>query len=146
MTPFYSFFRANFFLLSGQFSFPGRRVGEIIPQKSDEAFTIFRQMIKKRNPQKGKPGAIFKVRFQVINMSPEKNRIFSLFTIPFFTGLPGFCSKIWLENKNREGEFMGIYEWETVQDAENYSQSFAMRNMTKRSLPGSASFEITAQQ
>ena len=34
------------------------------------------------------------------------------------------------------------YEWDSVQDAENYEKSFAIKLMTKRAVPGSINFEI----
>ena len=43
------------------------------------------------------------------------------------------------------GDFQGIYEWDTAQDAENYAHSFAVRFMTMRSVPGSVSCEIAPQ-
>jgi hypothetical protein len=55
--------------------------------------------------------------------------------------LPGFRTKLWTVDENN-GDFQGIYEWETLQDAENYAHSFAMQFMTNRSLPGSVSFQI----
>ena len=41
---------------------------------------------------------------------------------------------------------MGIYEWDTVQEAENYASSFAMKFMTMRSVSGSVSCEIIPKQ
>jgi hypothetical protein len=40
------------------------------------------------------------------------------------------------------GDFQGIYGFETVKDAEAYAGSFAVRFMTKRSVPGSISYRI----
>lgn len=37
---------------------------------------------------------------------------------------------------------MGVYHWKTVEDAERYSKSIAMRFMTKRSVEGSVWFDI----
>jgi len=39
------------------------------------------------------------------------------------------------------GGFQGIYEWYTMQDAEIYEKSFAIKLMTKRAIPGSIVFE-----
>jgi hypothetical protein len=36
----------------------------------------------------------------------------------------------------------GIYEWDKIEDAECYSKSIALTNMTKRSVPGPISYEI----
>lgn len=140
--PLKSFFRANAYLLSGRLYFSRERVGEKILMEDKTKFTIFREAHLdppglKSNP----PGARFVVRFHVEGMSPKVNKIFSLFTIPFFVGLKGFRSKLWLLDE-MGGDWMGIYEWQTVEDAKSYSESFAMRFMTKRSVPGSVSFNI----
>jgi hypothetical protein len=42
----------------------------------------------------------------------------------------------------RNGDFQGLYEWNSVEQAEEYVNSFAMNFMTKRSIPGSVSYEI----
>ena len=144
--PFLSFVKANVYLAAGRLHFPKARIGELV-QVEDGAtvttFTIFRELIIKP-PRLGwdeEHGARFKARFHVEKMSPKKNKVFSLLTIPFFIGLKGFRSKIWLQDE-KGGDAMGIYEWQTVDDARNYSESFAVRFMTKRSVEGSTSFTI----
>jgi len=145
LNPWVSFMKANLSLIAGRFHFPRERLGEVLAQEDGGKFTIFRQMVKDPGRETDRvPGAVFKVRFQVAKMSPRRNKIFSWFTIPFFAGLPGFRSKLWLLDEENSF-FMGIYEWASVEDAENYSQSFAMKFMTNRSVPGSASFEIIAK-
>ena len=145
VNPIHSFLRANFDLLLGRLHFPEDRIGEVIEAENGQKYTIFRQMYKDVGPGEEKPQAIFKVCFHVTNMSPERNKVFSLFTIPFFAGLPGFRSKLWLVDEESGGN-MGIYEWQTAEDAQNYSQSFAMRFMSRRSIPGSAKYEIINNQ
>lgn len=141
--PLKSFIRANVYLLSGRLHFPRERIGEKIRVDDGTEFTIFRQAyLEPPRSYGGKtPGARFKVRFHVEKMPPKVNKVFSLFTIPFFVGLVGFRSKIWLLDET-SGDWMGIYEWQTVEDARSYSKSFAMRFMTNRSVEGSVSFEI----
>lgn len=55
-----------------------------------------------------------------------------------FIGLPGFNTKFWMVAPET-GRFQGIYQWASRQDAEDYSGSFAMRFMARRSEPGSIS-------
>ncbi len=38
--------------------------------------------------------------------------------------------------------FQGVYEWDTVPDAEAYWTSFPMRLMKRRAVPGSVVHEI----
>jgi len=39
-------------------------------------------------------------------------------------------------------EFQGLYEWDTVDEAEKYRFSFPMRLMKKRAIPQSLTYEI----
>ncbi len=43
------------------------------------------------------------------------------------------------------GLCQGLYQWQTVEDAESYSRSVAMRFMAGRSEPGSVQFTIIDQ-
>lgn len=141
--PLFSFCRGVARILSGRFRLLQERVGGTVTAQNGVAFTVFRQG-RFTPPGPGgesPPGARFTVRFHVKNMSPERNKRFSLLTIPFFVGMPGFRSKLWLVNED-VGDFMGIYEWQTERDARNYSTSFAMHFMTNRSEEGSVSFDI----
>jgi hypothetical protein len=141
MNPILSFFKANFYLLTGRLHFPRNQVGETIKLDGEE-WIIFRQAILDPRPNPTtKPGAIFRPRFHVAGMSLQQNIRFSILPIPFIVGLPGFRSKLWLYNKSN-GDSQGLYEWDTVRDAENYRQSFAMEFMTRRSVPGSVSAQV----
>ena len=141
MNPIFSFLKANLYLLTGRLHFPRHRIGETIKLEGEE-WIIFRQAIldSRANPP-NKPGAIFRPRFHVAGMSLQQNIRFSILPIPFIVGLPGFRSKLWLYNTSN-GDFQGLYEWDTVRDAENYAHSFAMEFMTRRSVPGSVSAQI----
>lgn len=140
--PFLSFLNTLVYALRGRLHFPKGRIGEVLTMEDGQEFTIFREVIV--DPSQTQPnelGATFRVRFHVAHMSPMLNKLFSLLPIPFFVGLPGFRSKIWTLNE-ATGDFQGIYEWDTLQDAENYAKSFAMKFMTLRSVRGSISHEI----
>jgi hypothetical protein len=89
--------------------------------------------------------AVFKVRFHLTNMPPKRNIKFSLVPMLIILGLPGFRAKLWMLNEVN-GDFQGIYEWDTLQDAENYANSFALKFMISRSVPGSVSHEIIPDQ
>jgi hypothetical protein len=142
LTPISSFFRAVGFLFTGRLKFPRNRVGEVIVLEAGENWVIFRQVVLQvEDNRPGNPCIIFRPRFHVARMSINQNIRFSILPILFFTGLPGFRSKLWLYEQ-KSGDFQGIYEWDTLQDAEAYSRSFAMRFMTARSIPGSVSFKI----
>ncbi len=42
----------------------------------------------------------------------------------------------------QSGYYQGIYQWETKQNAENYSRSFTVRFMTSRTEPNSVSYKV----
>jgi len=141
MNPVYSIARVISYALTGQLSFPRQPVGKEFLMDG-EKWIIFRQVIiKPGKNQPAVPGAIFVPRFHVANMSIRQNIRFSLLPMWFIIGLPGFRSKLWMYNP-QNGDSAGFYEWDTVQDAENYSKSFAVTFMTRRSVPGSVSFRI----
>lgn len=128
--------------LSNQVHFPNQFNGKQIRIGKEEAFEIFRHIvIGSVKDLYDEQGALFIVKFKLENMSLEKNIKFSRFPIPMFTGLPGFRAKFWMLSHNT-GYNQGIYQWKSVADAKNYSQSFAMNFMKKRSIPNSASFMI----
>jgi len=144
--PFFSLLKTISYVLRGRLHFPRECIGEVLTMEDGKAYTIFRQAIVAPSPDQPKElGVIFKVRFHVARMSPKQNKLFSLLPIPFFIGLPGFRSKLWMISE-ASGDCQGIYEWNTVQDAENYASSFAMKFMTMRSVPGSVSCEVIPKQ
>ena len=133
--------RASGLWLSGRIHFPKNRLGEIVHE--DENFKIFRQMVlDPARDQPKSPGAIFKVCFHFAKFSADTNRILSLIPIPFILAQPGFRSKTWLLGQ-KTGLFQGLYEWDTVKDAENYWTSFPMKLMKKRAVPSSLTYSIS---
>ncbi len=111
-------------------------------RKDGEDFVIFRQAILdpvKKNQHR--PGAILSVRFHFKSFSLKVNRLLSLIPIPFIIAQSGFRSKTWMYGKE-SGAFQGLYEWQRVEDARNYENSFPMRLMKKRAVPESLVFEI----
>lgn len=140
--PLMAFLRTQGYLLTGRLHFPRSRVGEKVKMSDGREFTIFREgRVDARPGQPREPGATFIVRFHVAGMSPRRNKLFSLLPMPFCMGFPGFWSKLWTIDE-KTGGFQGIYQWNTVQNAEDYAHSVALTFMTRRSLPGSMSYEI----
>jgi hypothetical protein len=92
-----------------------------ITTEDGQKYTVFREVVIK--PKAGRPevpGGVFRVWFHTRMALPNTIRL-SYLTLFGFLGLPGFRSKLWLFNK-ATGEFGGIYEWDTVQDADNVSE------------------------
>ena len=132
--------------LTGHLHLNKKRIGDLITMEDGQEYIVFRQVIvDSRQSQPVGPGAILRIRFNFAHGSPKQNRLLSLIPIPFITGLPGFMSKTWALQKD-SGGFQGIYEWDTIQDAEIYKKSFAIKLMTKRAIPGSVAFDISPQK
>ena len=107
-----------------------------------ESFSAFRKVVvKRRAPQPELPGATFQVRFQFKNLSATTNRFLSLLPIPLIVSQPGLRSKTWLLGE-RSGDFIGLYEFDTVEAAEAYWRSLPMKLMRRRAAPGSLRREV----
>lgn len=133
--------RATAYRLRGRIHFPKDSIGEVYPG-SDDDFVVFRKMVLDRGTeQPEKPGAIFTVRFHFARFSFGVNRRLSLLPAPFIAAQPGFRSKAWMLGRET-GMFQGLYEWDTVADAEAYWDSFPLRMMKRRAVPGSVTHEI----
>lgn len=144
INPFFSLMKSLNYLITGRLHFPRQRVGQTI-DLDGESWVIFREAAL--DPRVGDPvvpEAIFRPRFHVAHMSVRQNIFFSLLPMWLIFGLPGFRSKLWMVNP-QTGDFSGLYEWNTIRDAENYQRSPAGRFMTDRSLPGSVSFKVIAR-
>jgi hypothetical protein len=104
-----------------------------------DRYTVFRHV--KIKSSKHKPEAVFVIKFTPKDMGVEENIRFARLPMMIFMGFKGFSEKHWMVNKET-GECKGIYKWQTLKDAENYSKSIAVRFMTKRSVEGSVVYEI----
>ena len=103
-------------------------------------FTIFRH-VSIRTKQDKEPIGLFIVRFKPASMTVEQNIKFSRISMLVFMGFKGFRSKYWCVDRTT-GLCQGIYKWQTVKDAKNYSKSIAMKFITRRSYPDSVEYEI----
>ena len=113
--------------------------GELVVMQDGEPLTVFRRMHLDAVGQPA-PAGEFRVRFRT-RMAPRLNQWFSWLTIPLFSGLPGFRDKTWLVDE-ATGFSAGIYHWQSVADAARYARSPALGFMTRRSLPGTASYWV----
>jgi hypothetical protein len=73
------------------------------------------------------PGAILHPRFALPGFGPAHLRRHQLFrvacilTTPFFVGLDGFRSKLWMVDPGT-GDFAGLYEWDDAASARAYAE------------------------
>jgi len=140
LNPFSAFLKTIKYFMTRKIHFPKNCLHKTITMEDRQQFKVFRHavMSTKLNRQNA---AIFKVRFHLAGMSPEKNKPFSVIPMLFILGLPGFRAKLWTLNE-KSGDFQGIYQWDSLKNAQNYANSFALNFMTSRSVPGSVSHEI----
>jgi hypothetical protein len=139
--PLYGVIRTLFLFLTGRVKFNKEEVGKTIIMEDGKTFRIFRRVdIKRFSSVKAQPEGLFVVQFTP-KMEIKKNIRLSRIMLMIFMGFKGFRSKYWCVNEET-GMCQGVYEWDTVKDAKRYSESIAMRNMTKRSVPGSISAHV----
>ena len=116
-------------------------VGKSLPEsyKVPERFKIFRYAeIRKKQRE---PEGWFIVRFQLRHMDVKKNQWFSLLPMLVLVRFKGFRSKYWLMDE-ASNTCMGVYRWQTEEDAIRYAQSIAMKFMRMRSVEGSVSYQV----
>ena len=138
--PVIGFIRTCFMFMFRKFQFDDEVVNKKIIMNDGSIFTVFRRVIVKRN-KTVEPQAYFLVRFRPRHVTPDENIKFSKKPMMIFMGFSGFCSKIWAVDY-KTGLCQGLYEWEKVEDAENYSKSIAMKFMANRSDPDTVIYKI----
>jgi len=133
--------RATASRLRGRVHFLKNCIGDVY-QGPHEEFVVFRKMVlDPTEAQPEKPGAVFTVRFRFAKFSVKANKRLSLIPAPFIVAQPGFRSKAWMFGRDTV-MFQGVYEWDSVEDAEAYWTSFPMSLMKRRAVPGSVWHEI----
>lgn len=133
--------RTFWLLLSGRIQHPGITAAKSLVVEG-ETFVPFRKYCVK--PSKKQPelaGAIFQVRFRFKNLSAAANRRLSLIPIPMILAQPGFRSKTWLLGQT-SGDFIGYYEFDSVETAEAYWDSLPLKMMRRRAAEGSLTHRI----
>ena len=128
-------------VIYGRVHFPKEYVGEVLKFEDGQEFTVFRRLKAINRGDNSNGLAVFKVRFKFKNLKPGANKLLSMIPTPFLVGMRGFREKYWTINENTD-YFQGIYQWESREMAEMYPDSFIFKLMTKRSTPGTLSYEI----
>jgi len=128
-------------LLKGHVHFPEGYIGEVLTMEDGQEFTVFRRLKVDHGGAVPADQAVFKVRFRFKNFGTRLNKRLSVIPAPFLMGMAGFREKYWTINEDTN-EFQGIYQWATVEAAEQYPDSFIYGLMTKRAAGGTVSYEI----
>ena len=137
-----SFIRFQDLKRSKKIIYPKENIGKEVMLRDSTNYRIFLEIMILSENKKTKVGQfIFKVFFHASNKKPEKIIKWTKFTIPLFAGLPGFCNKKFMVNET-ERKYSGCYEWESLECARKYANSYAMKFMKKRSKPFPIYYEI----
>jgi len=102
-------------------------------------YKVFRHVLK--STKEKDPEAMFVIKFQLKNMNAKINKIFSLLPMCVLLCMKGFREKYYLTNYDTN-ECIGVYRWQSVEDAKRYASSIAVEFMTKRSVEGSIHYKI----
>lgn len=90
--------------------------------------------------------AVLHPRFHLSVLNPERRRLHALFrvvcivTAPFFVGVKGFRSKLWMVDPVT-GDFAGLYEWDDAATARAYAEGLA-KVLRLLSARGSVTYEL----
>lgn len=143
LNPILALLKTLLLFLTLRVNFIRKDVGRAITMEDGQTFRIFRH-VKIRSMDAESPEGVFIVRFKPKGMAIRQNIWFSLLPMMILIGFNGFREKYWCVD-DETGLCQGIYAWQTVEDAENYSKSIAMQFMTRRSDPKSISVRVLNQ-
>jgi hypothetical protein len=128
-------------ILRGCVHFSNQYIGKTITMEDGQKFIIFRDLIVGSGDYSKPSVSVFKVRFKFKSMPASINKRLSMIPAPFLIGLSGFREKIWTMQEIT-GEFQGIYQWDSLESARKYPDSFIFKVMTKRAKPDTVSIEM----
>jgi len=132
------------FVLTGRLHFPVDKVGQVVMDKDGNSFTVFREVVvDPTRDQPSRPGFTLILHFRVTNLTVAQNKVYALLPLPLYLGDPGFRSKLFTINGEN---CQSIYQWDTLADVQAYLNSFAIKSVSGRSVPGSFSYEIIENQ
>lgn len=133
--------RATWLRMLQRVHFPRDPIGDVIAGDQED-YQVFRKMVvDPTETQPEHPGALLELDFRFARFSPPTNMWLSRIPMSLIAAQPGFRSKTWMLGRE-SGAFKGVYEWDTLEDAENYWTSFPMRLMKRRAIPETLSREI----
>jgi len=134
-------------LLGGTTRCVAERVGMTLRTSDGRTYVPFRHTRKdaSRWSTSSSP-AVLQPRFHLTVLAPRRTRLHQLFrvlciiTTPFFVGLPGFRSKLWMVDP-ATGDFAGLYEWDDAVTARAYAEGLA-KVLRLVATTGSVSYEL----
>jgi hypothetical protein len=128
---------------AGRMHEPKTRVGLTFTNPDGQPFVVFKETVLDALPGQTKsPEAVFRVRFHVKHFSFWQQMLIA-FKSPLFVTLPGFRSKLWMKNE-ATCDYQGVYEWDSLDDAQAYVDSESMKIMRWLAIPDGIQWEIYA--
>ena len=117
-------------ILARDYKNPDSKIGKLIRLKSsDKEYLVFKQ--SELQKAKSDSPVFFEIEFTFKSWVPD---IFGP-SVPFFIGMPGFISKLWLVD-NKTGDYAGQYVFASREDAEGYGNSSAQKLIKSLCVPG----------
>jgi hypothetical protein len=135
------------YLLRGRIEFPRGRLGDVLELSGGGRFVCYRETALQPAATDARDDGVVLV-FGLAGADRETGATIRsvLFdpaanvATPFFAGMPGFRRKLWLAG-TEESEFLELYEWATVEDAERFVD--VMRSLLDPfGFLGTATFDI----
>lgn len=128
--------------LSGRLRRAQPYLGKTLRMDDGQRFEVFRH-VALDDPSQARGGqlAVLVVRFEFATLSDKANRLTSLIPIPAITGFPGFRHKVWMVDAET-GCWQGVYQWDSLDAARAYQQSFVFGVMNRRAVAGSLHTEL----
>jgi hypothetical protein len=133
-------------LLAGRTHCIRHHVGESLLMSDGRTYTPFRHTVKEPGRATDGEPAVLQPRFHLRFMGPQRRRLHAMFrvvcivTTPFFVGLAGFRSKLWMVDPVT-GDFAGLYQWDDAEGARAYAEGLS-KVLRALSTPGSVSYEL----
>ncbi|KAF5088864.1 YdhR family protein [Methanobacterium aggregans] len=139
--PIYAFIKTTTGIVTHKIRFQKDDLGKTIQMNDGYRFTILKHAVKASETEDEGEPTVLCLRFHLEETENGKDIKHSRLPMFFSLGLPGLREKIWMVNK-WNGDFQGIYEWDSEENAHRYVDSFAMKFMTRNAVPGSVKYEI----
>jgi hypothetical protein len=134
-------------LLRGRVTLRTERLGKPLTMSDGRTYIPFRETVKDTTLWRSETApAVVQPRFHLRVLGPRRRRLHAIFrvvcivTTPFFIGLPGFRSKLWMVDPDT-GDFAGLYEWDSADGARAYAESLG-RVLRMLSVRGSVTYEV----
>jgi len=133
--------RALVRFITGTLHFSSRYLGRELVMDDGKSFKAFRHLtMRRRAPVTGEE-TVFIVRFRFKRHSFPFNRAASIIPIPLIAGTPGIQTKLWVVDR-QDGAWQGMYQFETLQAAEDYRESLVFRVMNRRAVSESLEYTV----